>query len=69
MCEELWQLLGHHNGVVAAGWPEADAAAAQEESIEIPVQVNGKVRGRVTVEAGASEEAIKQTRELFWMKI
>ena len=46
--------------MVAAGWPEADDAAAKEESIEIPVQVNGKLRGRVTVEAGASEEAIKQ---------
>ena len=51
--------FGHADGVVAAGWPEADDAAAKDESIEIPVQVNGKVRGRVTVEAGASEDAIK----------
>ena len=59
MCEELWEAFGHADGVVAAGWPEADEAAARDESIEIPVQVNGKVRGRVTVEAGASEDAIK----------
>jgi leucyl-tRNA synthetase len=59
MAEELWELLGHADGVVAAGWPEADAAAAREEEIEIPVQVNGKVRDRVTVPADATEDAIK----------
>jgi leucyl-tRNA synthetase len=59
MCEELWQLVGPTGGVVAAGWPAADDAAAKEESIEIPVQVNGKVRGRVTVDAGADEATIR----------
>ena len=59
MCEELWQMCGHSAGVVAAGWPESDEAAAREESIEIPVQVNGKLRGRVTVEAGASDDVVK----------
>lgn len=60
MCEELWQQFGHVDGVVAAGWPEFDEAAAKEEAIEIPVQVNGKLRGRVTVAAGSSEDDIKQ---------
>ena len=55
MCEELWAGLGHPDGVVAAGWPAWDEDAAREESIEIPVQVNGKLRGRVTVAADASE--------------
>ena len=59
MCEELWQMFGHNDGLVPAGWPEADDAAAKEEAIEIPVQVNGKVRGRVTVDVGASEDVIK----------
>ena len=59
MAEELWEMLGHADGVVAAGWPVADAAVAREESIEIPVQVNGKVRGRVTVPADATEEALE----------
>jgi leucyl-tRNA synthetase len=59
MCEELWEILGHRDGVVSAGWPASDAAAAKEESIEIPVQVNGKLRGRITIEAGAPEDAIK----------
>lgn len=55
MCEELWEHLGHTDGVVAAGWPAWDEDAARDESIEIPVQVNGKVRGRVTVAADAND--------------
>jgi leucyl-tRNA synthetase len=57
MCEELWAGLGHPEGVVAAGWPAWDEDAAREESIEIPVQVNGKLRGRITVAADASDIA------------
>ena len=59
VCEELWERLGHADGVVAAGWPVADEAAAREEEIEIPVQVNGKVRDRVTVPADATEADIE----------
>jgi leucyl-tRNA synthetase len=43
-----------------AGWPEWDEAAAREDSIEIPVQVNGKLRGRVTVAVDAGEHAIQE---------
>jgi leucyl-tRNA synthetase len=60
MCEELWERLGHETGIGAAGWPAVDEDAAREESIEIPVQVNGKVRGRVVVEAAASEADIER---------
>jgi leucyl-tRNA synthetase len=59
MCEELWERLGHAGGIVAAGWPSADEAAAREEEIEIPVQVNGKLRGRITVPADATEAQIE----------
>jgi leucyl-tRNA synthetase len=59
MCEELWEKLGHAGGIVAAGWPAYDEAVAKAEQIVIPVQVNGKVRGRVTVDAGASEDEIR----------
>ena len=59
LSEELWEHLGHREGIVAAGWPAADEAAAREDVVEIPVQVNGKVRGRVTVPADASDEAIE----------
>jgi len=60
MAEELWQRMGHsysiHKGV---SWPTADAAAAREDEIEVPVQVNGKLRDKVVVAADADEAAIK----------
>jgi leucyl-tRNA synthetase len=59
LAEQLWEALGHSDGIVAAGWPECDEDAAREETIEIPVQVNGKVRGRVTVSAEAPESEIQ----------
>jgi len=59
MSEELWERLGHADGVVAAGWPAVDEAAARADEIEVPVQVNGKLRGRVLVSADASEKDIE----------
>ena len=59
LCEELWERLGHADGVVAAGWPVYDEAVAKADEVEIAVQVNGKVRGRVVVPADASEEVIR----------
>jgi leucyl-tRNA synthetase len=56
LSEELWERLGHSDGVVAAGWPVYDPAAVVEAVIEVPVQVNGKLRGRVQVMVGASDE-------------
>jgi leucyl-tRNA synthetase len=60
LAEELWARLGHEDGVVAAGWPPFDDEAAREEAIEIPVQVNGKVRARVSLPAGASEDDMRE---------
>jgi len=59
MSEELWEMLGHTGGIVAAGWPGSDPDVAREEAIEMPVQVNGKVRGRVTVPAGSSDDVVQ----------
>jgi leucyl-tRNA synthetase len=59
LAEELWERLGHDGGVVAAGWPSHDEAAAREEQVEIPVQVNGKVRARVLLPADATDETIR----------
>jgi leucyl-tRNA synthetase len=59
LAEELWEGLGHPEGVVAAGWPTWDEEVARDEEVEIPVQVNGKVRARVTLPADATEDAIK----------
>jgi leucyl-tRNA synthetase len=47
--EELWEQYGHQGSLAAARWPRYDAEAAKAEEIEIPIQVNGKVRGRVKV--------------------
>jgi leucyl-tRNA synthetase len=60
LAEELWERLGHEGGVVAAGWPALDEAAAREEEVEIPVQVNGKVRARVRIPAGSGEDAMRE---------
>jgi len=59
MCEELWESLGHTGGIVAAGWPEYDEAVAKASEIVVPVQVNGKVRGRVTVPADATDDELR----------
>jgi leucyl-tRNA synthetase len=55
LAEELWDALGHTGGIVTAGWPSFDPAAARDEAVEIAVQVNGKVRGRVTLPRDSSD--------------
>ena len=60
LCEELWERLGHSGGLAAAGWPVYDASAAREDEVEIPVQVNGKVRDRVTVPADAADAVVEK---------
>jgi leucyl-tRNA synthetase len=58
--EELWHMLGHPEGLSAATWPSFDAAVAKEDEVVVPVQVNGKVRGRVTAPADASEDRLRE---------
>ncbi len=59
ICEELWARLGHEDSLVQAAWPVFDAEAAREDSVELAVQVNGKVRGRITVPQGAAEDVVR----------
>ncbi|WP_306533169.1 leucine--tRNA ligase [Geobacter sp.] len=59
VAEELWESLGHKGGVEAAGWPSFDPAAAVDEEFLIVVQVNGKLRGKVTIAVDATEEQVK----------
>ena len=60
IAEELWtNQLGKSYSMHQQSWPQVDAAAAKEDVIEIPVQINGKVRDRITVPAEAGEEAIR----------
>ena len=56
----LWQQIGHEGDILDAGWPQVDIAALVSDEIELVVQVNGKLRDRITVAAGASNDAIEQ---------
>ncbi len=58
LAEELWEALGHTDSIFRAQWPRYDPAALVEETVELAVQVNGKVRGRLTVPRGAPEEEV-----------
>ncbi|MBV6401237.1 MAG: Leucine--tRNA ligase [Anaerolineales bacterium] len=61
IAEELWtNHLGKPYSIHQQKWPQVDEAAAREDSIEIPVQVNGKVRDRIVVAVDASEEEIRK---------
>ena len=60
VAEEMWQRLGHAEGLVGHAWPAADAEAAREDEIELAVQVNGKVRGRIVVPREAGEADIRR---------
>jgi leucyl-tRNA synthetase len=62
IAEELWtNQMGKPYSIHQQKWPEVDEAAAKEDTIEIPVQVNGKLRDRIVVPAEASEDEIKST--------
>jgi leucyl-tRNA synthetase len=58
LAHELWEMLGEKGNLLKAPWPKYDAALAKEEELEIPVQVNGKLRGRIVVPADATEETV-----------
>ena len=57
IAEELWERFGHRQGVFDSGWPEYDAARIEEDTIDLVVQVNGKVRGKVRVRRDISQDA------------
>ncbi len=59
VCHELWFALGHERAIIDEPWPEPDAAALVQQTIELVVQVNGKLRGHVRVAAGADEAAAR----------
>ncbi|MEU8214299.1 leucine--tRNA ligase [Micromonospora taraxaci] len=59
MAEELWRKLGHDTSLTYADFPTADPALLVADTVTYPVQVNGKVRGRIEVPADASEETVR----------
>ena len=60
MAEELWQLLGHAETLSKAKWPTFDPAVAKADEVVVPVQINGKVRARITAKADASEDELRE---------
>jgi leucyl-tRNA synthetase len=60
MCEELWSRLGRRPFLIDRPWPAANPEFAREDEVELAVQVNGKVRGRITVALGTDEEEVKR---------
>jgi leucyl-tRNA synthetase len=59
LAHELWEMLGEKGNLLKAPWPKYDPELAKEDEIEIPVQVNGKLRAVITVPAGSSEDTIR----------
>jgi leucyl-tRNA synthetase len=61
LAEELWHALSHSTTLAYEPWPGFDAALTKADEIEVPVQINGKLRGKVTVPAGIDQDTLKQT--------
>ncbi|HEX8746347.1 MAG TPA: class I tRNA ligase family protein, partial [Pyrinomonadaceae bacterium] len=61
--EEMWEGMGHEGGILTGDvrWPVADAVLARKEELEIPVQVNGKLRARIRATPDATEETLRET--------
>jgi leucyl-tRNA synthetase len=58
LAHELWEMLGEKGNLLKTTWPKYDAELAKEEELEIPVQINGKLRSRITVPADATEQFV-----------
>src|SRR5437764_11607168 len=58
IAEEMWEMLGHSNGLSASEWPVANAELAKDDAVELPVQVSGKLRGKLTVGTGTAQDEL-----------
>ncbi len=58
ICHALWSVLGHDSTPVEKGWPAFDESALEQDRVDIVVQVNGKLRGRISVPADADQETV-----------
>ncbi|MCW1004804.1 class I tRNA ligase family protein, partial [Streptococcus anginosus] len=63
--EELWQRLTGEAGISYVPWPSYDESQLVEESIEIVVQVNGKIKERLQVASGLSQEELSQAAKIY----
>jgi leucyl-tRNA synthetase len=58
IAEEMWEILGHSNGLWTVSWPAANAELAKDDDVEIPVQINGKLRSKLKVPTGIGQDEI-----------
>jgi leucyl-tRNA synthetase len=58
IAEEMWEMLGHSNGLSSNAWPAANADLARDDEVEVPVQVNGKLRGKLKAPTGTAQEEL-----------
>ena len=58
IAEEMWEMLGHSSGLWSASWPVANVELAKDDEVEVPVQVNGRLRGKLKVATGAAQEEL-----------
>lgn len=58
---EMWEMLGETTELLRAPWPQYEPALAKEEEVEMAVQVNGRIKARITVPPDAEEEQIRET--------
>jgi leucyl-tRNA synthetase len=58
VCEEIWQILGHDESIAYESWPVYDEAKCASDEIEMPVQVNGKVRSVVMIAKDADKDDV-----------
>ena len=61
IAEELWVAMGNKPSIFEQGWPDWDEEAAKEERIELVVQINGKLRSKIMISPGISEDEMKRT--------
>ena len=59
ICEELWQAMGHTTLLLHQSWPSHDPAALVTDEVEVVVQVNGKLRGKISVARDAAKDAVE----------
>jgi leucyl-tRNA synthetase len=59
VCHAMWQQLGHPEALIDHRWPQPDQAALEQDTVTMVVQVNGKLRGQISVAVDAGEDAIR----------
>ncbi len=60
IAEEMWQKLGNKDSIFHLSWPDYERNAVQVDELQLVVQINGKVRSKITVAAGLSESELKE---------